>query len=270
MRMIIKISLLAMGAYAGVAGVMYLFQRSMMYHPNAYLPSPAEAGVPELDEVRLRTEDGLELLAWYKPATSAGAVEIIYFHGNAGNIAHRAQKTRGLTEAGHGLLLVSYRGFGGNPGKPTEAGFFADARAAHAFLAARGVAGARIAVIGESLGSGVAVYLASTAKVGALMLEAPFTSTGDVGQRAYPIFPVKLLIKDRYDSLSRIGKVTVPVQIVHGEDDRVVPVELGKELFQAANQPKQGVFLAGANHHDLEIHGVTELQLEFLARHLGG
>lgn len=269
MEAVFKVGIVALVAYAGIVGAMYLLQRSMMYFPAQDLTTPAAAGAPELDTVRLRTDDGLDLVAWYRPAAKPDGITVLYFHGNGGHIGHRVAKTRPFTEAGHGLLLVSYRGYGGNPGAPTEAGLFADGRAAYDFLIGEGVTAKRIAVVGESLGSGVAVYLATERVVGALMLEAPFTSAGDVGQHAYPFLPVKLLIKDPFDSLSRIGGIGVPVLVVHGERDEIVPVALGRRLFAAANEPKQGIFPPGGHHNDLEAHGVTGLELEFLAEHLG-
>jgi hypothetical protein len=266
---VLKVGLLVLGVYAGVLGGMYFLQRALMYFPSQDLGTPAANGVPELEVIRLKTDDGLELTSWYKPPAEAGGITVVYFHGNGGHIGYRAGKTRAFTAAGHGLLLVSYRGYGGNPGKPTEAGLFADASAAYAFVRDQGTAPGRIAVIGESLGSGVAVYLAAEHEVGALMLEAPFTSAGDVGQRAYPILPVKLLIKDPFDSLSRIGRVKVPLLVVHGERDEVVPVALGRRLFEAAGEPKEGIFPPTARHNDLEEHGVTEMELDFLKRHIG-
>ncbi len=270
MEAVYKLGVIVLVAYVGVVGAMYLLQRSLMYFPAQDLGTPLAEGVPELGVVRLRTDDGLDLVAWYKPAAKADGVTVVFFHGNGGHIGHRAARTRAFTEAGHGLLLVSYRGYGGNPGKPTEAGLFADSRAAYDFLVDEGVPPVRIAVIGESLGSGPAVYLAAERQVGALLLEAPFTSAGDVGQRAYPFLPVKLLIRDPFDSLSRIADVRVPLLIVHGERDEVVPVELGRRLFEAANEPKRGIFLPGAHHNDLDAHDITGLELEFLAEYLGG
>jgi len=256
--------------YLGVVGVMYVLQRKMMYFPAQALPAPAEIGAPDLKEIRLVTDDGLQLVAWRKPASRPDGAEILYFHGNGGNIAHRAEKVRPFLAAGHGILLLSYRGYGGNPGAPDEAGLFADARAAYDALIAEGVAPSRIAVLGESLGSGVAVYLAAEREVGAVLLEAPYTSAADVGQKAYPFVPVKLLMKDRFDSAARIARVTAPLQIVHGEADRVIPAEFGRRLFAAANEPKEAVFIPGGNHGNLELFQLQKYQLDFLARHLGG
>ncbi len=193
----------------------------------------------------------------------------MYLHGNAGNIAGRAPKVRRFLDRGYGVLLVGYRGYGGNPGAPSEQGLMADGGAALDFLAARGVGAAHTVLLGESLGSAVAVALASARAVGAVILEAPFTSVAEVGQRAYPFLPVRLLIEDRFDSLDRIGRVEAPLLIVHGEEDRVVPVAQGRRLLAAAKAPKQGVFLPHAGHNDLLRHGSVEVALEFLGRLFG-
>lgn len=269
MDLLLKGGLIVAGIYVGIVGAMYLLQRKMMYLPVQDMPPPAAVGAGDMAVVHLHTADGLDLVAWYKPAAAEDRSEIIYFHGNGGNISHRAEKIRPLLDAGHGVLLVSYRGYGGNPGQPSEAGLIADGRAAYDFLIARGVAPERIAVIGESLGSGVAVAIAAEREVAAVMLEAPFTSAADVGQRAYPFIPVKLLIKDRFDSLSRIRAIDAPLLIVHGESDEVVPVALGRRLFEAAAEPKQGVFIPGAGHGNLELFGLLRYELDFLAKHVG-
>ncbi len=256
----------AVVGYALLLGGCYALQRSLMYFPSAELPSPAAAGVPEMAAVRLATDDGLALVSWYAAARLPGAPTIAYFHGNAGNIADRAYKVRPMLDAGLGVLLVGYRAYGGNPGTPSEAGLFADGRAALDFLDTQGVLAERIVVFGESLGSGVAVYLASQRRLGAVILEAPFTSAADAGQRAYPFLPVRRLIRDRFDSLSRIETIGAPLLIVHGERDRIVPVDLGRRLLAAAAEPKEGVFLPEAGHNDTFEHGSIAIAMDFLNR----
>lgn len=241
----------------------YTMQRSLIYFPAASLPSPSEGGAPSMHEVRLRTADGLNLVAWYAEARD-GKPTVIYFHGNAGSIADRVYKTYPFTYRGYGLLLVSYRGYGGNPGHPTEQGLFEDGRAAIAFMSAQGVSAERMIVLGESLGTGVAVRMASETRVGALILEAPFTSLADAGQRAFPFLPVRLLAKDRYDSLSVIGHVHSQLLVIHGEKDDIVPTEQGRKLLAAANEPKRGAFLPSAGHNDLFHHGAAKIELDFL------
>jgi fermentation-respiration switch protein FrsA (DUF1100 family) len=255
-----KIAGFCLLVYLMVVAGLYLVQRRMMYFPAGTLP-PAPPG---WQAVRLDTADGLALAAWYYPAE--GSYTIAYFHGNGGNIDMRVGKVAPLLAAGHGVLLVEYRGYGGNPGEPTEDGLLADGRAALAFLRGRGVKADRTVLLGESLGSGVAVALAAEAPVSALLLEAPFTSAADVGQRAYPWLPARWLIKDRFDSAARIGEVRAPVLIVHGAWDRVVPVDLGTALYRRANEPKQLVVLPRAGHNDMGEHGLLQIELEFLQR----
>ncbi len=257
-------------AYVLVVAGCYAVQRSLMYFPDDRLPSPAAAGVAEMAAVTLTTADGLELVSWYAAPATPERPAIAYFHGNAGNIAYRASKARPYLDRGYGVLLLSYRGYGGNPGAPSEQGLIADGRAALDFLAARGVAPERTVIYGESLGSGVAVAVAAERRVAAVILEAPFTSAAAVGQRAYPFLPVALLIKDRFDSLARVAAIAAPLLIIHGEADRVVPVDEGRRLLAAAAAPKEGVFLPGATHNDLYRHGAAEIVIAFLERLFGG
>jgi len=267
MESLVKITAVVVLVYLVVVTGCTVFQRSLMYFPSGDLPTPAAAGAPEMRVVTLVTDDGLELTSWYAPPSTRRGV-IVYFQGNGGHIGHRIFKVRDFLDAGYGLLLVGYRGYGGNPGSPSEAGLFADGRAALAFLAGEGIAGEDIVLLGESLGTGVAVYLASERTVGAVILEAPFTSAADAGKRAYPFLPVNQLIYDRFDSLSRIDAVTAPLLVVHGERDNIIPVDLGRELFAAANEPKEGHFLARAGHNNMIDYGLLAIELEFLARRI--
>jgi uncharacterized protein len=248
--------------YLAAVGALYVFQRHVMYLPSHERPVPAAWGVPDMDVVRLGTDDGLDLDAWYRPPPQHQAT-LVYLHGNGGHIGHRAARARTLIDAGLGVLLVEYRGYGGNPGMPTEAGLLADGRAAMAFLADQGVAPADTVLFGESLGSGVAVRLAAEMAaagrpVGGVVLEAPFTSAADVGARHHPWAPVRLLIKDRYDSTSRIARIGAPLFVYHGDADRVVPQRLGRELFAAAVEPKQAWWIVGGGHADLDAFAAME------------
>lgn len=258
---------------AGVAAVVvyalllvggFFLQRHMMYFPDRSEPRPAESGVPEMAPVRIATEDGLALTSWYLRPPNGDAAVLVYFHGNAGHIGGRGFKVRPFLDAGLGVLLVGYRGYGGNPGAPSEKGLTADGRAALAFLEESGVPATRTVLYGESLGSGVAVKLASERPVAAVVLEAPFTSATDVGARAYPFLPVRLLMRDRFDSLSRIGRIDTPLFLVHGERDATVPVSFGRTLLAAASEPKEAQFYAAANHADLHEHGAADAVLSTL------
>lgn len=251
-------------AYLALAAWMFFAQRSLMYFPDRSVPDPAAAGFPDMTVVSYTTEDGLDLSAWYKEAP-AGKPTVVYFHGNAGNLHNHSWVARPLIGAGYGVLLVEYRGYGGNPGAPTEDGLYADGRAALAFLDQKGVGMDGIVLFGQSLGTGVAVKLAAETAPKALILQSPYTSIADVGQRAYWYMPVKLLAKDRFDSKSRIGGVTAPLYVVYAEEDEIVPPDITLALFDAAGEPKTIEAVPGARHNDLGSSGGIEKVLAFLA-----
>ena len=256
--------LVALAAYAAVAGLVTVFQRSLQYFPSvdARDAGPHTGGV--MRTVSYPTEDGLTLSGWYRPAP-AGRPTLVLFHGNGGQHGDRAASMRPFMTAGYGVLLAGYRGYGGNPGEPTEPGLYADGRAALDWLAGEGVAPEEVVLYGESLGTGVAVQMATEYPVAGLVLEAPFTSAVDVGQAAYRWLPVRWLMWDRYDNLSKIGAVTAPLLLIHGESDQVIPIAFGRRLFEAANGPKTARFIPRAGHNDLDLHGIADTVLAFLA-----
>lgn len=255
------------GGYALLVGGMAVFQRDMIYHPGSELVEPAQAGVPEMLPVPVRTQDNLVVTGWYAPATRPDAATIILFHGNAGTLAHRAHKARILLDAGYGVYLAGYRGYGGNPGRPSEAGLYADARAALGWLFTRGIPEGHLAVYGESLGTGVAVQMAiEHAELGALILEAPFTRLPDLAPPYLLPGFADMLMVDRYDSLGKLPDVRARLLILHGEHDGVVPVAMGRQMFAAATGEKEAAFLAQAGHNDLWDHGGGQRVLEFLSR----
>jgi uncharacterized protein len=248
--------------FGGFVALMYVAQRSLMYFPDRQRTAPAAAGLPEAQEVVLDTADGEKVIAWHIPPKGERPV-VLYFQGNGGGLSLRAGRFRALTADGTGLIALNYRGYGGSTGSPTEDGLLADAEAVYAFAASRYPA-ERIALWGESLGSGVAVALASSHKVARLALEAPFTSAADVGARVYWFLPVGLLMKDQFRSDLRIPKVSVPVLIVHGTGDTVVPFALGQRLFSLANEPKRFVRVEGGGHSDLDRFGALDAVRAFL------
>ena len=266
--MIQFVSLVAV-VYASIVGSMYVFQRSLLYHPAAAMPTPAESGVPEMDVVRLETTDGLQLTSWYRPATEDQST-LVFLCGNAGHIGYRAFKVRHFLDAGYGVLLVSYRGYGGNPGQPSESGLYLDGRAALSFLEGRGVSADRTVLYGESLGTGVAIHLAheqaSDRPVAAVLLEAPYTSITDVAAHHYPFAPARWLVKDRFESEAKITGVRAPVLLFQAEDDRVIPIRYGKRLFDAAAEPKEARWFPSGGHNGLFDVGAPELVLDFLGR----
>ncbi|CCQ73530.1 alpha/beta hydrolase [Magnetospira sp. QH-2] len=257
---------LAVSAYLVMVGALYFAQRSLMYHPAALSVAPVDLGLPQFGPESFTTEDGLRLLSWYAKA-EAGRPTLVYFHGNAGSIAGRAEKVRPLLDAGYGVLLVGYRGYGGNPGDPSEAGLYADGRAALTFLNQQGVSD--LVLYGESLGTGVATKMAvekaeAGQPVAAVILEAPYTSMGDAAQDRYFYVPAKWLVRDRYDNLQRVPRIGSPLLIVHGSLDRTVGVTHGQAVHQAALHPKTWKEFPGAAHNDLYDHGAAEVVLSFL------
>jgi len=194
---------------------------------------------------------------------------VLYLHGNGASLRWRLDRFRALTADGTGLVGLSYRGYGGSSGTPTEAGLIKDAEAAYAFTAAR-YAPARIVLWGESLGSGVAVALAAEKPVGHVVLQSPFTSAAEVGAQRYWFAPVRLLMKDQFRSDLRIGKVTAPVLVLHGDRDTVVPFALGERLYGLIKAPKRFVGFPGAGHNDLGIVGRLNFADEFVAQRLAG
>jgi uncharacterized protein len=175
-----------------------------------------------------------------------------------------------FAEAGLGVLLLEYRGYGGNPGAPSETGLYTDAAAALDFLLQhKGVPVNRLVIYGESLGSGVAVHMAAGREIGALILEAPFTRLADAASYHYPYVPVSVLLRDRFDSLSAIGRIRAPILILHGKRDRVVPVRFGHALLAAAPEPKEGWFSPEASHEDLARHGALDAVFDFIRRRVG-
>jgi hypothetical protein len=256
----------AASVYAAVVGGLFLGQRRLLYHPNRTRPRLADLTALGVREVALPTKDRLTLASWYLPPPETQPV-IAYFHGNGGHIGYRAERLRRFAAAGCGVLLAEYRGYGGNRGQPAETGLYADGEAALDFLAGAGIDAGRIVLWGESLGSGVAVYLAARRRVAALVLEAPFTSVAAAARHHYRFVPAAaLLVRDRFDSLSRIGRVTAPLLVLHGERDRIVPASHGRALLAAATAPKEGWFCPAGGHKDLIQFGALDTALDFIER----
>jgi fermentation-respiration switch protein FrsA (DUF1100 family) len=250
--------------YGGFVTLLYLAQRSLQYFPERRRTMPAAVGLPEAEEVTLDTADGERVIVWHVPPRGEAPV-FLYFHGNGGSLRWRDERFRALISDGSGLVAPSYRGYGGSSGRPTEKGLTEDAATAYAFAVARYPA-QRIVLWGESLGSALAIALGAEKPVGCLVLEAPFTSAVDVGARHYWFVPVRLFMKDQFRSDLRASKVTVPVLVVHGENDFVVPISLGRRLYGLIQAPKRFASVAGAGHNDLGARAVAAAKL-FNAEH---
>ncbi len=243
----------------------WLGQRSLIYFPSQWV-APREDLLPGWEEVSYETLDGLRLSAWFLQP-DPGAIVVLVFNGNAGNRSGRAALGAALADRGFGVLLTDYRGYGGNPGRPTEEGVALDARAAVDFLAAA-APGHRVVYYGESLGAAVAIELATERSPAGLILRSPFTSLADVAGIHYPFLPVGLLLRDRYPSIERIGDVGVPLLVIAGADDSVVPSEQSEAIHRAASEPKRLMLIEGADHNDFELLAGAQLIdaiVEFLA-----
>ena len=256
------IFIVAAASYVALGALMFFAQRSLMYFPERVRTAPAAAGFPQAQEITLDTQDGERVIAWHVPPRGDKPV-VVYFHGNGGALQHRLPRFRKLVAAGVGLVALSYRGYGGSSGKPTEAGLIEDARAAYAFAAER--YSGRIVLWGESLGTGVAIALAAENPVTRLMLDAPFTSAVDVAADIYWFLPVRFLMKDQLRSDQRIRHVKAPVLILHGEADNIVPIRYGERLLAMIPGEKRFVRFPGGSHNDLDDFGAADTALKFLA-----
>jgi uncharacterized protein len=260
---LLKGILIAVAAFGGFVAVMYAVQRSLLYHPDRLRTDPAAAGLSGAEEIVLDTADGEKVIVWHVPPRP-GRPLLLYFHGNAGTLAYRAERFRALTADGAGLVALSYRGYSGSTGSPSEAGLMLDAEAAYRFAGTRHP-DARLVVFGESLGTGVAVALASRHPVASVILESPYTSIADVAAAIYWFLPVRRLLKDRFYSDRLIAKIAAPVLIMHGERDAVVPFAFGERLFALAAEPKRFARFPNAGHADLDRHGAMAAVRAFLA-----
>ncbi len=256
------------GVYLLLCGAVFVMQRSLLYPAARQTPNLAAHDVAGLHEVTTQTPDGLTLRHWYLPPAEAGAAVLVVFHGNAGHLGERIPKLEEIIEAGFGMLFAGYRGYSGNPGKPTEDDLTADARLLLDWLAAQGVPPERTVIYGESLGTGVAVKMAAEREFAAVILESPYTSIAEGAQTHYWYLPAKWQVLDKWDSMAHIGRLRAPLLVVHGARDKTVPTRYGRELFAAAPEPKELFILEGGNHNDLyNTPQVAEQVIAFLRRH---
>ena len=250
---------------------LWALQRRLIYFPFGDVPPPGDVGLSRTEAIRFVTEDGLTLGGWFvPPAAQPTGVTVLVFNGNAGNRSGRAPLAAMLAEAGIATLLFDYRGYGGNPGFPSEKGLALDAAAARRYLVGRpDVDPARLAYFGESLGSGVAVQLAAAERPFALILRSPFTSLVDAGRNAYPFLPVGLLLQDRFESLDAIGRIRTPLLVVASRNDRIVPAAQSERLFAAAHEPKRLLMFEHGDHNDYELLAGRRL-IDAIVALLGG
>lgn len=262
MLIIKQVLLLSCFIYILLLVLGYLLQRHFIYFPSKVMPDRKTFHAEDMQVISLLTPDHLRLQAWYKPAQH-NQPTLLYLHGNAGHIGYRIFLTRQFLSKGLGVLLLEYRGYGGNPGSPTEAGLYEDGRAGIHFLQQQHVK--KIVLFGESLGTGVATKLATEFQTCALVLQSPYTSFTALSRYHYPFLPIP--IRDKYDSLKRISSIHVPLLILHGKQDTIVPYSQGQTLFQHANEPKEWVTFEHKGHHDLWDADFARQIILFIEKH---
>ena len=225
----------------------YFFQRNLLYHPNEnnYFGDPLLVSV---EKVKIKTHDNIELLSWYHNKNISDYKTILFLHGNAGSLENRIHKINHFKDMNINFLLVAWRGFNGNKGKPTERGLYEDARSAVKWLNSKGISENNIIIYGESLGTGVATEIAQNKNFAGIILESPFTSMVDAAKTKYPYLPVKFLLKDKYESDKKIKNIKSPILIMHGKVDNIVPFYMGKKMYELANNPKYFYFSEYDDH----------------------
>src|SRR5713226_8163561 len=255
--------ILAIVGYLGGLAVLFFKQREFIFPiPQTVRTAPEAAGFPEAEEHVLATADGEKVIIWHVPAQPGHAV-VIYFPGNGDFLAGSVGRFRAIASDGTGLVALSYRGYAGSSGEPSERGLLQDAASVYAFTSAR-YKPDRIVVWGFSLGTGVAVALAAEQPVGKLILEAPYTSTADVAAALLRMVPVRWLMRDQFRSDERMARVTAPLLVMQGARDPTIPIALGERLFALAHEPKQFVRFAEGGHDDLDSYGAIETARQFI------
>ena len=234
-------------AYFVVVVFIYFYQRNLLYHPSENNYQNDEIKF-DYEEVNIEVENEIKLKSWLINKDFEKLKTLLIFHGNAGDLSNRIYKLNELNKLRINILLISWRGFSGNNGSPTEKNLYKDAEAAIKWLNKKDVSNSQIVLYGESLGTGIAVEMGKKNDFNSIILESPFTSIENSAKIYYPYLPVKYLLKDRYDTINKIKMVKSPIMIMHGEKDDVVPFSMGKKLFDKANNPKHSYFTSTDDH----------------------
>ncbi len=236
-----------LGIYVLVLFLLFIFQRNLMYHPeeNNYFGDKLEV---DIEKVKVTTLDNINLLGWFHKKDLEKFKTIVYFHGNAGKLENRIHKLNHFKDMNVNFLIISWRGFSGIDGKPFEEGLYDDGNSAIEWLKNIGLVEQDIIIYGESLGTGIAIEIAQNKNFAGLILETPFTSMTEAAKNFYPYIPVNLLLKDKYQNNQKIKNINIPVLIMHGEADQIVPFWMGKKIYEIANQPKYSYFTKYDDH----------------------
>lgn len=259
MRFFLVSLVVVAGLYLLLVALAYGFQRSLLYFPDQYVLSEKELGEVRFDTVDIVIEGSGELISLWRPPTDESKPVIVHFHGNGGSVAARLSIYQAMAQEGAGVLAVGYPGYGGNSGAPSEDTLYAAAQANYDWLIGEGYGADRIVIAAQSLGTGVATWLASRNEASGLILEAAYTGMDDMAQRQFSLLPAKLLIKDRYRSIDRIQKIDMPLSWIHGTNDDLIPFTMGQRLFDAAQEPKIAHPIRYGGHNDLWMRGIDAL-----------
>jgi len=230
--------------------VVFFFQRNLLYHPSVdnYIKDQNVTEPTEIEKVKITTRDNIDLLGWFYNRDIQKFKTILFFHGNAGSLKNRTYKLNHFKDLKVNFLIFAWRGFNGNKGKPSEIGLYKDAESAIRWLKMKGINEKDIILYGESLGTGVAVEIAQNKNYAGIILESPFTSMVNIGKKYYPFFPVRFLLKDKFESYKKIKKISIPILVIHGKVDKIVPFVMGKKIYDLANEPKFFYFQEYGDH----------------------
>ena len=243
----LSITIVILLIYLSVLIYLFFFQRNLLYNPNENNYSGDKLKV-DIEEVQIKTSDNINLLGWFHKKDLNKFKTIVYFHGNAGRLENRIHKLNHFKDMNINFLIISWRGFSGNSGNPSEQGLYKDGKSAIDWLKNMGLEDKDIILYGESLGTGIATEIAQNKKFAGLILETPFTSMIDAAKNFYPYIPIGFLLKDRYENDKKIKNINIPLLVMHGEKDQIIPFKMGKKIYEIANQPKYSYFTKYDDH----------------------
>ena len=247
MNNLLKLFLTIFLIYFVILFFLFFYQRNLLYHPNENNYSGDQLTV-DIKEVKITTQDNIELLAWYHEKNLKDYKTILYFHGNAGSLENRIHKLNHFKNLDINFLIIAWRGFSGNEGKPSEKGLYEDGESAVKWLLNKGIEEKNIILYGESLGTGIATHISQNKNFAGVILETPFTSMADVAKTFYPYIPVSLVLKDKFENKKKMKNISSPILVMHGELDQIVPFRMGKKIYKIANTPKYSYFTKYDNH----------------------
>ena len=259
----IKYTISALLIYLIIGLFLFFFQRKIIFNTSGIPKKPEYYGLLDVKEVSVTTSDGLSLLSWYKKAKNNNPT-LLYLHGNSFDIGERSYRIERYLKHDWGILLLAWRGYSGNKGKPTEKNLYEDAESALRWLKKNNqVDRKEIVLYGESLGTGVAVELGTRYVFKSIVLEAPFTSIYDIAKKRYKIYPTKFLVLDKFENLTKINNISSPLLVISGKKDEIVPHTHSKLLFDKANNPKESLFIDEAMHNNLYDFGIERTVINF-------